>query len=496
MSRRVETEHWELEVVRGRDVGRRYALAPGESTLGNAINGVPGVELSEEPGSPRRMAPRQASVIASADGLWIRDLESPGGTFVNRQRLLTGQVRPLQPGDVIQLGGVQLQVRREAKPASGSPAIAPSPSSRETIPPARPGPLTLPYVLPGGATCRTWDDFLTLAAQRWSTLREELTSGRLADHLRRVGRTDLLPRPDPSATHDEQLDSWLARLPATQSSAPELDVHPESLVLKASAGGGLVRQTLRITNVGYRLLRTSVRVEPAGGTRIAVPAEFSSKPFATIEHTDLPIEIDVPDRSAATTLGAIVLESNGGVRRVEIRLVRSAPEQVPVATADGLALPIDLASLGRPLGERLATLSMKRRLLLAPLAMIAFRLLLFLGMLVAPGVSGNAAEPRLAPLALVTAAFGVVMGLAWSLRRDSESSLVPTGFAGGMLGVLAGAVGFAVISSIETLPGLPADSLVARLIVWAALGALAAPVSAVLVPPVSSNTPARAEAAS
>ena len=56
------------------------------------------------------MAARQAQLDLSAQGLTIRDLESPGGTFVNRQRLLPGQSRTLQPGDLIQLGGVQLKV--------------------------------------------------------------------------------------------------------------------------------------------------------------------------------------------------------------------------------------------------------------------------------------------------------------------------------------------------------------------------------------------------
>ena len=114
---------WVLEVVRGRDLGKRFARRAGRDPPWQCPGGRSGVRPGR-PGaadSPRRMAARQAALTARGDLLEIRDLESPGGTFVNRQRLLSGHARPLQPGDVIQLGGVQLQVCREAGPASSAP---------------------------------------------------------------------------------------------------------------------------------------------------------------------------------------------------------------------------------------------------------------------------------------------------------------------------------------------------------------------------------------
>ena len=61
------------------------------------LNGEPGIDLGAEEGaSPRRMAAKQAQVDCAAEGLSLRDLDSPGGTFVNRQRVLPGQARPLQ----------------------------------------------------------------------------------------------------------------------------------------------------------------------------------------------------------------------------------------------------------------------------------------------------------------------------------------------------------------------------------------------------------------
>src|SRR5947209_7444521 len=260
---------WSLETVRGREAGRVYALGRGETVLGNALNGGPGLDLSAHEGdSPRRMAARQAQLDLSAQGLSIRDLDSPGGTFVNRQRLLPGQARPLQPGDLIQLGGVQLKIVAGASPAPGpaakttpAPATTPRPASpaasaattattkpnatanaspsRPAAPipaspppvPARAGPLPSAFTLASGARCRTWDDFLTVSAQRWPAMREELVSGRLAAFLTSVGRGDLAPSAQAPGTPDERLDAWLGALPTTRPSRPELEVHPATVRL-------------------------------------------------------------------------------------------------------------------------------------------------------------------------------------------------------------------------------------------------------------------------
>src|SRR5262249_102887 len=237
---------WSLAVVRGRDVGRAYALAAGETILGNALDSESGLDLSDqEGGSQRRMAARHAVLTLTGQEPAIRDLDSPGGTFVNRQRLLAGQSRRLKAGDVIQLGGVQLRLEREAASPPGGEIAAPTAPAPVAPQAAAPAPraaaaaataaasltapaggLPVPFPMAAGPPCRTWDDFLVLGAQRWTDLRDELSSGRLAEYLRRIQRNDLVPRLEMSQSHDEQLDQWLARLPASRSSAPELDVHP------------------------------------------------------------------------------------------------------------------------------------------------------------------------------------------------------------------------------------------------------------------------------
>src|SRR3954447_15007253 len=132
---------WALEVVRGRESGRVYSLGRGETVLGNAPAGEAGIDLSAHEGdSPRRMAARQAQLDLTPQGLTVRDLDSPGGTFVNRQRLLPGQARLLQPNDLLQLGGVQVKVVAVAPPApKPSPVAKTSPATRN-MPPAAPLP--------------------------------------------------------------------------------------------------------------------------------------------------------------------------------------------------------------------------------------------------------------------------------------------------------------------------------------------------------------------
>jgi hypothetical protein len=356
-----QTARWLVEVVRGRDIGRTFALDPGETVVGNALNGQRGLDLVEQEGSsPRRMAARHAAFACAGQDLSIEDLESPGGTFVNQQRLLSKQPRILSPGDVIQLGGVQLKVKQETAavalaaapaaavatkaPVSAGAVSAPAPRAPETPkrgaqqpsppPPPRPsqpvssapiasaqappqatgptGPLPggrLPtaFTMAGGGQCRTWDDFLILSAQSWAQLRDELVSGRLVEYLRRIGRPDLIPHAAADRSPDDRLDDWLARIPATQSSAPELDVHPASLVVLAKTGGGVTRLSLRITNVGFRLLRSSLRIEPADAPWVKLLAGQDGRPFPTIDQTEIPVDVELPEKIDRISRAVIVI---------------------------------------------------------------------------------------------------------------------------------------------------------------------------------------------
>jgi hypothetical protein len=477
---------WFLESVRGREAGRVYPLGRGETVLGNALGGAPGIDLGHQEGdSPRRMAPRQAQFELGAQGLTLRDLDSPGGTFVNRQRLLPGQARALQVGDVIQVGGVQLKVVSGA-PSKPPPAPAPL-TPREGAPKAgagphaapatKSGPLTAAFTLATGARCRTWDDFLTVSAQRWPAMRDELVSGRLAGFLASIGRQDMAPRADAPGTPDERLDAWLATLPATRPNRPELDVHPEVLKLRAIPGGGMMRASLRLTNTGYRLLRTQARIEPASAAWLKLPGEAGRAPIVTVDQTELAVEVQIPEVFTDTPRAAIVLDSNGGTRRVEVRLERPvAADLIPEApaTADSRSgLGLRTLVERQPVGLRVITWSLGALLLRA--------LLLAAGLVVAPGTG----EPRppLRPAVVLLAVLGGLAAIRFALKHGELRDVPPVGFAGGVLGVLAASLVVAACRAIE--PGLGpalAGSAVAVCLLWGVLGAAAAGLSGVLVP--------------
>ncbi len=497
---------WSLEVVRGRQAGRAYKLGPGETVVGNALNGQPGVDLKDQEGdAPRRMAGRHAALVSTGVELVIRDLETPGGTFVNRQRLLAGQARRLEPGDLIQLASVQLAVKRVEAQATASPrpAVAPLPAtpvrpaapppsagvSQGTAPPkpsggARPlaaGRLAIPFSLPGGPNCRSWDDFLVLAAQNWHALRDELTSGRLGDFIRRAQRPDLLPRLEKARSADDQLDDWLGRLPTTKPSAPELDVHPESLLVRAVAGGGLTRQTLRVTNIGYRLLRSTARVEPVGVRWLRLPAAANGGPFATIDQTDLAVELDLPETLDKPLEASILIESNGGTRRVPVRIERAeVPADLPdAAVTEGFPLALGQVQLG----EKLAEVRPGARVLFGAAGAILLRLLVVLVGLVLYGARGaRPLEARLSSVALALVGSGAVAAGLLARRRGERRDVSAAAFAGGSLGLLAAAICFAIIQSVEHVLGIWSTSVWAVGFLWGTIGALVALASNYLIP--------------
>jgi hypothetical protein len=471
---------WSLEVVRGRDVGRRFDLTGGEVVLGNALEGGGGLDLRDQEGnSPRRMAARQAVLESKGADLVIRDLDSPGGTFVNRQRLLAGQGRRLQPGDEIQVGGVQLRVADRQGPPTRVEPPPPVPITHQVTA----GRLPVPYAIDGNVSCKSWDDFLVVAAQRWRALGEELASGRLADYLRRIQRTDLLPRPDPARSLDEQLDQWLARLPATQSNAPELDVHPGCLEVR-TVPGGTTRHVLRIANVGFRLLRGSARVEPAGTSWVKLSAPYDGRPFETVEGTELPVDVIAPEAMNGPLTAEIVVESNGGTRRIAVRVGLPEPTpDMPVAVAAMTGPPG--SELLRLLGRKIASYPMSTRILAGVLGAPAFRMLVLASGWLPIGAAGaSLLQPRLPELAAICGALGLIAGVlkGGGGAEDRPSDRMAAGVASGLFGIMAAAVVYAVVLTIERILGPLAASPWAVGPLWAAIGVAVAGITGWLYP--------------
>lgn len=457
---------WTLEVVRGADPGRRYPLPPGETTAGNAANnGTPGLNLAPQESGPRRMAARQARFLCRDDELALTDLGSPGGTFVNRQRLVPFQPRRLAPGDIIQMAGVQLRVARgttATEPAPAPPPPAPTPPAPSPRPSAG-----FAFAMKSGMTCRSWDDFLTASAQDWAGLRDELVSGRLAAFLAATGRAALAPDPHAPGSPDERLDAWLAAIPSTRTPAPELEVHPETLAITTpphGGGGGLTRRTVTVTNTGYRLLRTTARVEPpdAAWLRLAPGPGATGAPFTTLDRTTLTLEITLPDAPGESRAAALCLTGNGGDRRVTVTVSpRAEPETAPAAAAAGSVEPAgwDFADLRR----RVGAIPPRRRLLLGALIGMVGRAAMAAASAVLPGILG--------PLA-AGAVVGAAAGVEAMRRRGTVRDLPAGAAAGGVAGVLAAAVAVAAAHAVESALGITASWLAVG--VWGAIGLAAA----------------------
>jgi len=482
----MNSKAWSLEIVRGRETGRVYALQAGETTLGNALNGSRGIDLAMHEGEgPRRMSARHAALDCSTNGLILRDLDSPGGTFVNRQRILSGQAKSLQAGDLIQLGGVQLKVVGRA-PESSKPR--PQPVAKQVTAPAPSPPasshsgassvlspvaLPSPFVLASGGTCRTWDDFLTISAQRWTALREELTSGRIDAFLRSIHR----PIPQASGTPDEQLDRWLSSLPTTRPAVPELEVHPEKVVVRAAAGGGIVRQSIKLTNTGYRLLRSKIGIEDRDAAWIKFDPRDIQANSVTVDQSELAFEVEIPETLDAPRVGSFVVESNGGNRRVEVRVERPATPSIPEFG------PEEPATTGTTLGEIVANQPTPLRLLLGAISGFVARMLVLLGGLLSGAGASEASPPLLGPAILFGCLGGVAAGFL-SFRRGARRDLATSSFAGACVGIFTAAVTVAACRALEPLLGTQlSTSPVAQVFLWAVLGGGLAALSSLLIPP-------------
>lgn len=101
-----------LIVIRGQKINVEYPLYTGDNFIGRTDEKPVDVDLEDQESTDRIWCSRQhARIISEESGISIEDLGSQNGTFVNRARIFPGQIRPLQNGDVIQIGTVQLKLK-------------------------------------------------------------------------------------------------------------------------------------------------------------------------------------------------------------------------------------------------------------------------------------------------------------------------------------------------------------------------------------------------
>lgn len=100
-----------LKVIRGMKIGDEFPIYEGENFIGRADEKPVDIDLEYQEPPDRIWTSRQHAVIIFDNGqMHIEDLNSANGTYVNRQRVYPGEKRVLKPGDVIQIGTVQMRV--------------------------------------------------------------------------------------------------------------------------------------------------------------------------------------------------------------------------------------------------------------------------------------------------------------------------------------------------------------------------------------------------
>jgi hypothetical protein len=237
-----------------------------------------------------------------------------------------------------------------------------------------------------------------------------------------------------------------------------------------------------VSNVGFRLLRWTARLEPPSTSWVRLGPEHASRSFATIDQTDLPIELEIPEALQQPLAAVIVLESNGGTRRVAVRIERPA-ELAEVPENAILVTQSEVPDWARRLGREIAARTPSVRIVFGMMTAVALRLLIVLFGLVPLGArDAPMAVTRLPSLAAVLVVGGIIVG-GWLARRQGDRlDLLAAGFTGGLVGLLAAAVCFAVVHSVEIILGSWSSSIWAVAFLWGAIGAGLALASILLIP--------------
>ena len=100
-----------LLVQRGQKKNVEYPIYEGLNFIGRADEKPVDIDLEDQEPPDRVWCSRQHACISwEGDQLFIEDLNSANGTYVNRARIYPGQRRSLASNDIVQIGNVQLKV--------------------------------------------------------------------------------------------------------------------------------------------------------------------------------------------------------------------------------------------------------------------------------------------------------------------------------------------------------------------------------------------------
>jgi hypothetical protein len=100
-----------LVVLRGMRIDTEYPVYEGRNTVGRFADKPVDIDLVSQESPEQIWCSRQHAVVIFEKGnVLIEDLNSLNGTWVNGVRIYAGQPRQLRPGDVVQIGTVQMKL--------------------------------------------------------------------------------------------------------------------------------------------------------------------------------------------------------------------------------------------------------------------------------------------------------------------------------------------------------------------------------------------------
>ena len=103
--------HAKLLVLRGQRINHEYPLYEGRNVIGRFADRPVDIDLVFQEAEGQIWSSRQhATITFDRNLLYVEDLNSLNGTWLNGARLSAGQKRPLKANDVIQIGTVQLRL--------------------------------------------------------------------------------------------------------------------------------------------------------------------------------------------------------------------------------------------------------------------------------------------------------------------------------------------------------------------------------------------------
>ncbi len=99
-------------VVRGGRLNSEYPIYDGENFIGRSDDAPVDIDLCDQEPKEKTYASRQHAVVTyEEDGMYVTDLNSANGTFVNKDKLEPHVKRALRHGDYVQTGSVMFVVK-------------------------------------------------------------------------------------------------------------------------------------------------------------------------------------------------------------------------------------------------------------------------------------------------------------------------------------------------------------------------------------------------